>query len=167
MMEIESFVSDSTKIVDYFGIELCVPDWVEFIATDRCGAVYGYEMEPEACNGDNVFCALGQIYDLRTRIRLKDHKNTWKKSVVSVGALFVEGTLNLRRNKTADYFNLAITVPEYANYIATCKDGTIHAHEKIPRKEGDCWVSSGLCTVIGKGRLVNPDRWGYTLREVE
>lgn len=69
--------------------------------------------------------------------------------------------------KIVDYFGMELCVPDWVEFIATCKDGTIHAHEKMPSKEGDCWVSSDLCTVIGKGTLVNPDRWGYTLREVE
>lgn len=35
-----------TKTVDYFGLQLTVPLFINFIATDSDGEVYGYEIKP-------------------------------------------------------------------------------------------------------------------------
>lgn len=35
------------KIVEYFGMQIIVPEWVKWLAVDEDGELYGYECEPD------------------------------------------------------------------------------------------------------------------------
>lgn len=43
---------DCLLICDYYGAELVIPEWVQFIAMDSDGSVWGYEEQPEAVMDD-------------------------------------------------------------------------------------------------------------------
>ena len=39
------------KNIQYQGRQYSVPIWVKFVATDKCGSIYGYEFEPYKSGG--------------------------------------------------------------------------------------------------------------------
>lgn len=39
-------VGDGEKVVNYFGTQVVVPTWVNWLAVDKCEDLYAYEKEP-------------------------------------------------------------------------------------------------------------------------
>jgi hypothetical protein len=73
----------NTKMVKYCGIDLIINESHNFIATDKSGKIFSYDIEPELmdCNywgigdeGEVDYCALAQ-----------DFKGDWKKSLMEIG----------------------------------------------------------------------------------
>lgn len=40
-------VKDEQKTVEYFGMQIVVPEWVKWLAVDGDGKLFGYECEPD------------------------------------------------------------------------------------------------------------------------
>lgn len=47
-------VGDGEKVVNYFGTQVIVPAWVNWLAVDHNGALYGYECKPERLEGGSL-----------------------------------------------------------------------------------------------------------------
>lgn len=43
-------VGDGEKVVNYFGTQVIVPAWVNWLAVDKCEELYAYENEPYVDN---------------------------------------------------------------------------------------------------------------------
>lgn len=163
-MEIEKVTKTQMTKVDYFGEKFYVPDWVNFIVTNKSGAVFGYEREPKANN--NYFFALGRECNLHTHIKFKDHKNVWKESVRNVQIPFKYGSMKLLKYKTVNYYGLKLSIPENMNYIAIDGVGTITCFENEPRRAVISWIEFGDHIVVGEAKLVTEHGWKYSLRKV-
>lgn len=163
MMKIEKVIRTNMTKVDYFGEKFYVPDWVNFIATDKLGEVTGHEEKPEAGIG-NFFSSRHCV--LHAHIRFKDHENVWKESVLNVRTPFAYGSARLLKYKTVAYYGLSLTVPENTNYIAIDGVGTITCFENEPHRALISWIAFGDHIVVGEAKLVTEDGWKYSLRKV-
>lgn len=163
-MEIEKVTKTQMTKVNYFGEKFYVPDWVNFIATDRWGHVCGYERAPEV--NDIFFCVLGREYNLHAHIKFKDHENVWKESVVNVRAPFAYESARTLKYKTVDYYGLKLSVPENMSYIAIDGVGTITCFENEPHQAFISWIAFGDHIVVGEAKLVTEDGWRCSLRKV-
>lgn len=162
-MEIEKVIRTNMTKVDYFGEKFYVPDWVNFIATDKLGEVTGHEEKPEAGIG-NFFSSRHCV--LHAYIRFKDHENVWKESVLNVKTPFAYGSARLLKYKTVAYYGLSLTVPENTNYIAIDCDGTITCFEDEPSQGLVSWFALTDRITVGKVKLVTEDGWKHSLRKV-
>ncbi|WP_133812546.1 hypothetical protein [Photorhabdus tasmaniensis] len=77
-------VKENNKLVVYFGIEILVPHWVEYLAADEFGDVYGFSHLPKI---NNIISAwhlspfLGRTIELMS-ILFEDER--WEDSLVKL-----------------------------------------------------------------------------------
>nr|DAD83132.1 MAG TPA: hypothetical protein [Podoviridae sp. ctlpi2] len=80
----EGFTDDGLFVCNYYGAELVIPAWVNFIAMDNDGRVWGYEEQPEAgTDGEwsTEGCGRARTVGLRGS---KTGKNEWRNSLREV-----------------------------------------------------------------------------------
>lgn len=46
-------VGEGEKVVSYFGTQVIVPAWANWLAVDKCEELYAYENEPHIPEGDD------------------------------------------------------------------------------------------------------------------
>ena len=69
---------NDTKQITFEGLTYAVPTWVEWVARDEGGAIYGYDYEPYPLT-DEWDCPL------RAEVcRIDTPEDTWKDSLVKV-----------------------------------------------------------------------------------
>ncbi|AIW03936.1 hypothetical protein CPT_Seurat73 [Escherichia phage Seurat] len=71
------------KIVEYFGMQLVVPEWVKWLAVDGDGELYGYECEPDNLVDepwDEWYTEEGKCYRI-TEVVLEEH---WSETLVEL-----------------------------------------------------------------------------------
>ena len=81
-----NLINNPYKVVTYFGIEVTVPDDVQWIATDEDGEVYGYPYGDGECYEEDGYFWNGR-YDAYSLGSLQNIPRSfnWKKSLVYVG----------------------------------------------------------------------------------
>lgn len=73
--------------------------------------------------------------------------------------------VNLSQTKTINYFGMGITIPDWAKYLATDRDGSVYAYDNKPSIDGDDWfVDHSSITSIATVNLHGLD-WRETLRK--
>lgn len=65
--------------------------------------------------------------------------------------------------KTFNYYNQSVTVPDYANFIATDANGEMWWYTKKPKDAYDMWCGSCNCGRVGNNP--NIKNWRRSLRE--
>ena len=73
-----ALASCDQKTIEYFGKKLVIPDFANYIAMDKCGAVYVYEIKPGTW--DSSWAAGGKCHlILRTNTTIKNWKDTLRE----------------------------------------------------------------------------------------
>lgn len=78
----ETSMVDLFKIVNYHGIDMVVPGWVKFIATDESGQTDGYSKEPQPSHFSEIWRV--PIGVDSQSVRLSDRSVFWADSVECV-----------------------------------------------------------------------------------
>lgn len=81
-----NLINNPYKVVTYFGIEVTVPDDVQWIATNKNGDVYGYPYGDAECYEEDGYF-WNERYDAYIIGNLQNIPRSfnWKKSLVYVG----------------------------------------------------------------------------------
>lgn len=75
---------EPTKIVNYFGEQFTVPEWVKYLAMDKCGNLFGYESKPFLAEDVNMYLINGYLNREGKYIARIVYDGDWKESLVEV-----------------------------------------------------------------------------------
>lgn len=120
------------------------PSWVQFIATDMDGSVYGYRYRPTI--DEYEWVVTGQVPCNKITYVMLD--------TVEEGDPDWEDSLQERPTQVKQYEYDWSKAPSWVNYIATDKDGEVYGFKHLPRVlQGDFWghedLSSDDCILLG------------------
>lgn len=174
-MKIEKFNNKNAnklKTVNYFGVQIQIPDYTRYVATDEDSSVFAYIFEPTIDDELNYWNSKNCDHEeLGVSITFDNHDVNWKKSLVAFPSqLAVEEECSPYPTKTVSYFGTDLQVPCFAKYIATNADGTIVVYDDCPQLDLENWTVSPngvFCTPIGACTFKNHNTsWSQSLVEV-
>lgn len=148
------------KTIVYFNQSFVVPEWVQYVATNYDGFIYGYEKSPryvcplsldnnsykwhnEACS-DCIFMGKCDLENLNPKDTLVN--------VNSISASYLDIKIeDYFKTKEVNYFNNKLTVPEWVNYISIDDDGDLYGYEDKPILLSNHWNNSDLTRYVKIG----------------
>jgi hypothetical protein len=80
--EIMEIKLPNTKMVKYCGIDLIINESHTFIATDKSGKIFSYDIEPELM--DDNYWGIGDEGEVDYCALAQDFKGDWKKSLMEI-----------------------------------------------------------------------------------
>lgn len=87
------FQTEFLNVVDYFGIRLYLPTFIQYVATDEDGTITGYSSKPRINERSGCFTIIGESLEDYTKsgyiplLRLDILEGDWRESCLSIRQL--------------------------------------------------------------------------------
>lgn len=137
---------------DYKDLDYAVEEWVNWIATDSDGEIWGYEFEP-----DFNWCGWWETTGDAQLLGKRSGYN-WSNSLRRVNKVVEVDEF--------DYSEFADLAPNNHEWIATDRDGSVYSYRTEPERAGrGRWVTNQSCTHLADIDLTGKD-WRKSLRRI-
>lgn len=149
------FIPEWANAVLVCGKIRTLPKWVEYIAINLSGDIYGFSNMPIK-RGNQWLSASGRPFLIEEADEGLPSFTRWESSLRKVELSPTgENTLvslapngDVVGNKEIDVYGVVYIVPNWVEWAATDKDGEISGFERKPMMHKDQWVSDGFGTQL-------------------